>query len=57
MLFASTDAGFLDLALGMDILGEVEGLPLNEFKDPYVVVDAITPRIREANAICKMSAI
>jgi hypothetical protein len=57
MLFASTDAGFFDLALGMDILGEVEGLALNEFKDPCVVVDAITPRIREANTICKMSAI
>jgi uncharacterized linocin/CFP29 family protein len=58
MFLASPDAGFFDLPLGVDIHAEVEELPLNEFKDLYGVVwDAITPRIREANAICKLSAI
>jgi uncharacterized linocin/CFP29 family protein len=58
MLLASPDAGFFDLPLGVDIHAEVEELPLNEFKDLYGVVwDAITPRIREANAITKLSAI
>jgi hypothetical protein len=42
----------------VDIHAEVEELPLNEFKDLYGVVwEAITPRIREANAICKLSTI
>ena len=46
------------LPLGVDIHAKVEELPLNEFKDLYGVVwEAITPRIREANAICKLSAI
>ena len=58
VLLASPDAGFFDLPLGVDIHAEVEELPLNEFKDLYGVVwTAITPRIREANAITKLSAI
>ena len=58
MLLALPDAGFFDLPLGVDIHAEVEELPLNEFKDLYGVVwGAITPRIREANAICKLSDI
>jgi uncharacterized linocin/CFP29 family protein len=58
MLLAPPDAGFFDLPLGIDIHAEVEELPLNEFKDLYGVVwESITPRIREANAICKLSDI
>jgi len=58
MLLAQPDAGFFDLPLGVDIHAEVEELPLNEFKDLYGIVwEAITPRIREANAICKLSSI
>ena len=58
MLLAMPDAGFFDLPLGVDIHAEVEELPLNEFKDLYGVVwEAITPRIRDANAICKLSDI
>jgi uncharacterized linocin/CFP29 family protein len=58
MILAPPDAGFFDLPLGVDIHAEVEELPLDQFKDLYGVVwEAITPRIREANAICKMSAI
>jgi uncharacterized linocin/CFP29 family protein len=58
MLLATPDAGFFDLPLGVDVHAEVEELPLDQFKDLYGVVwEAITPRIREANAICKLSDI
>jgi len=58
MLTAMPDAGFFDLPLGVDIHAEVEELPLNEFKDLYGVVwEAITPRIREANAICTLTGL
>jgi uncharacterized linocin/CFP29 family protein len=58
MLTATPDAGFFDLPLGVDIHAEVEELPLDQFKDLYGVVwDAITPRIRETKAICKLSDI
>jgi len=58
MLLATPDAGFFDLPLGIDVHAEVEELPLDQFKDLYGVVwEAITPRIREANAICKLSDI
>ena len=58
MLLALPDAGFFDLPLGVDIHAEVEELPLDQFKDLYGVVwEAITPRIREAKAICKLSDI
>ena len=58
MLLAQPDAGYFDLPLGVDIHAEVEELPLNEFRDTYGVVwEAITPRIRETNAICKLSDI
>jgi uncharacterized linocin/CFP29 family protein len=58
MLVPMPDTGFFDLPLGVDIHAEVEELPLDQFKDLYGVVwEAITPRIREANAICKLSDI
>lgn len=58
MVLAMPDAGFFDLPLGVDIHAEVEELPLNEFKDLYGVVwEAITPRIKIADAICKLSSI
>ena len=58
MLLAPPDAGFFDLPLGIDIHAEVEELPLNEFKDLYGVVwEAITPRIRDGNAICTITGI
>ena len=47
-----------DLPLGGGIHAEVEELLLEEFKDLCAVVcEVITPRIREANVICKLSAI
>lgn len=58
MLLEQPGAGFFDLPLGVDIHAEVEELPLNEFKDLYGVVwGAITPRIREANAICTLTGL
>ena len=58
MMLAMPDAGFFDLPLGVDIHAEVEELPLNEFKDLYGVVwEAITPRIRETNAICTLTSL
>lgn len=58
MLLAHPDAGFFDLPYGVDIHAEEEELPLDQFKDLYGAVwEAITPRIREANAVCKLSTI
>jgi len=58
MLLAPPDAGFFDLPLGVDIHAEVEELPLDQFKDLYGVVwEAITPRVRDANAICTITGI
>jgi uncharacterized linocin/CFP29 family protein len=58
MLTAMPSAGFFDLPLGVEIHAEVEELPLNEFKDLYGVVwEAITPRIRESNAICTLTSL
>ena len=58
MLLATPDAGFFDLPLGVDVHAEVEELPLDQFKDLYGVVwEAITPRIRETNAICTLTSI
>ena len=58
MMLAMPDAGFFDLPQGVDIHAELEELPLNEFKDLYGVVwGSITPRIREANAICTLTGL
>lgn len=58
MLLEQPAAGFFDLPLGVEIHAEVEELPLSEFKDLYGVVwGAITPRIREANAICTLTGL
>jgi uncharacterized linocin/CFP29 family protein len=58
MLLALPSAGFFDLPLGVDIHAELEELPLNEFKDLYGAVwEAITPRVREANAICTLTGL
>ena len=58
MILATADQGWFDLPLGVDIHAEVEELPLDQFKDFYGVVwETVTPRIREANAICTMTGL
>jgi uncharacterized linocin/CFP29 family protein len=58
MLLATADQGFFDLPYGVDTHAEVEELPLDQFKDLFGVVwVSITPRIRETDAICKLSDI
>jgi len=58
MILAVPNPAFFDFALGQDMIDESEELPLTEGKDLFgVVYECLVPRIKQPNAICKLSAI
>jgi len=58
MLVASPDPSLFDYALGQDTVDESEELSLKEGKGLFgIVYTCLVPRIKQPNAICKLSAI
>ena len=58
MLVAAPTPSLFDFALGIDMLDESEELSLDQGKDLFgVVYECLVPRIKQPNAICKLSDI
>jgi len=58
MLMSDGDRGFFDIIMGVDLGAELEAQGLANNKDILgIVYEALTPRVKETNAICQLTNI